>query len=206
MSSLRIPALLALLAGMLTIAACGEKEEPESVDAGPCSEVQEVEVPKAGDYHKNGHFTAADYATNPPAGGFHSLDLLGPPTIKPPLKDLGAAVHELNHGSVILWPSQDLTSKDEDALLETYRSLAADDPLNPKDKYAQLAIVGNPDQEAPFAMTAWGYLQECESVDPEAIEAFVEEYYASGPEGQEVACTGIGGISKPPDVPACQKQ
>lgn len=195
----------ALFVAMWTFAACGgdSADSTTAESAAPCSEVQTVDVPAAAEYHTNKKYTAADYPTNPPAGGPHSNSFLEAPSINPPDPNLGTAVHSLDHGAVILWPGADMTTEDEDALMATYEGLAAKDPFKPGDKYTQLAIVGNPEQEATFAMTAWGYLQECESVDQATIESFVEQYYASGPEGQAVACDST--FSPAPKVPACEQ-
>lgn len=199
---------MALVVGL--IAACGGSGGSSSVttseaSTGPCSSVQDISIPQARDYHTDKSYTAADYGTNPPAGGFHSMTFLDTPSINSPMKNLGTVVHTMDHGAVILWPSDKLSDQDNQTLLSTYHSLAAKSSFNPKDKYPGLVIVGNLDQEAPFAMTAWGYLQECDAVDAAAIESFVETYYASGPEGQAVACAkGSGGILKPPKVPACE--
>ncbi len=57
--------------------------------------------------------------------------------------------------------------------------------------YYQVAVVENPDLDVPFALSAWGALQKCASVDAAAISSFVEEWYASPktPEGG-LACQG----------------
>ena len=60
-----------------------------------------------------------------------------------------------------------------------------------QDGYYQIATAELPDMDVPFALSAWGALQTCESVDTEAIRPFIEEWYASPktPEGG-LACQG----------------
>ena len=62
---------------------------------------------------------------------------------------------------------------------------------SPRQGYYQLATVENPDLDVPFALSAWGALQRCETVDPAAIEPFIEEWYASPKSGESaLACQG----------------
>lgn len=206
------PGWAAVLLGVLVLAACGGDEDsgdgggdPDRPGPGPavaCKPVEEVEVPEASDYHKDQAFKASDYSSNPPAGGPHSLDFLTNPGIHQPVEP-GKAVHSLNHGAVILWAGDDLAPNDSKTLMKTYRKLAAKDPFKPGDRYSELAIVDKPDLDVPFAMSAWGRVQKCGSVDPKAIESFVEKYYGSGPEGQAVACGDAAGLGEKPRVPAC---
>ena len=133
--------------------------------------------------HDDREFTAADYETNPPAGGDHNPTPLQAGTFytKPPR--LGEAVHFLEHGGVIGW-TNGLSAADEQAVEDEFSSVF-------EDGYYQLATVENPDLDVPFALSAWGALQKCDSVDTGVIRPFVEEWYAS-PKTAEggLACQG----------------
>jgi hypothetical protein len=57
--------------------------------------------------------------------------------------------------------------------------------------YYQLATVEDPELEVPFALSAWGAVQTCEDIDAAAIEAFIEEWYASTKSVESLlACQG----------------
>ena len=133
--------------------------------------------------HDDREFTAADYETNPPAGGDHNPTPLQAGTFytKPPR--LGEAVHFLEHGGVIGWTNE-LSAADEQAVEDEFSSVF-------EDGYYQLATVENPDLDVPFALSAWGALQKCDSVDTGVIRPFVEQWYAS-PKTAEggLACQG----------------
>jgi hypothetical protein len=184
------PALLAVAA----LAACGGGGDPSSSSstsasntdttaaAGSCTEIQEVDVPAAGN-HDDRDFTAADYETNPPAGGDHNPDPLEAGTFYTDPPRLGEAVHLLEHGAVIGW-TKDLDEADQKAVEEEFNSIF-------QDGYYQLAVVENPELDVPFALSAWGALQKCDEVDTSVIRPFVEEWYASPKSGESsLACDG----------------
>jgi hypothetical protein len=193
----RLATLLALLA-VLALAACGGDDDSDSDEAtsattsptpttptitnGPCSEIEEVEVPLTGQ-HSADAFTAADYETNPPAGGDHNPTFLEAGTFYTEPPPLGESVHFLEHGAVIGW-TNGLSDEDRQAVEDEFNEIF-------KDGYYQLATVENPDMEVPFALSAWGAVQACEEVDTSVIRPFVEEWYAS-PKTAEggLACEG----------------
>jgi hypothetical protein len=150
--------------------------------SGSCTAIEEVEVPLSGQ-HRDSEFTAADYPTNPPAGGDHNPTPIQPGTFYTEPPRLGEAVHLLEHGAVIGW-TNNLSSADQKAVEEAFNETF-------KDGYYQLAVVENPDLDVPFALSAWGALQKCEQVDTTVIRPFVEEWYAS-PKSAEggLACEG----------------
>ena len=195
-----LTSVLALAAG---VAACGgdDGKDEERKPQAACSSVKRVEVPKAANYHTNKNYTARDYNSRPPAGGPHSNGFLsaGKGYSKAPMGD---AVHSLDHGAVILWTNK-LPAAEQRTVERVFNSLRAKDTFNPGNKYVQINGVENPDMPTKFAMSAWGVVQTCDRVDERAIRSFVEKYYASGPEGKTVACSGL--LGKPPRVPACRK-
>ena len=182
--------ILALLA-VAVLAACGgggdsgdgSTTASTSADTGPCTPIQEVDVPAFGN-HENRKFTAADYSTNPPAGGDHNPTPIeaGKFYSEPP--PLGQSVHLLEHGAVIGW-TNNLSSADQKAVENAFNDVF-------KDGYYQLAVVENPDMDVPFALSAWGALQKCDSVDTSVVRPFVEKWYASPKSGEsnQFACEG----------------
>jgi hypothetical protein len=187
--------LLAVLAALaVALVACGGSGDDaadsssttpvadDPASSGACSEIQEVDVPLSGQ-HDDREFTAADYETNPPAGGDHNPTPLQAGTFYTTPPRLGEAVHFLEHGGVIGWTNE-LSAADEQAVEDEFSSVF-------KDGYYQLATVENPDLGVPFALSAWGALQKCDSVDTAVIRPFVEQWYAS-PKTAEggLACQG----------------
>jgi hypothetical protein len=185
-----LPGLIAALAAALV--ACGGDDgsgsgstapaAEEATSSGACTEIQEIDVPLAGQ-HDDREFTAADYETNPPAGGDHNPTPLQAGTFYTTPPRLGEAVHFLEHGGVIGW-TNGLGPADQKAVEEEFSDVF-------RDGYYQLATVENPDLDVPFAVSAWGALQKCDSVDTSVIRPFVEQWYAS-PKTAEggLACQG----------------
>lgn len=189
------PSLLAgLAAAALALAACGSDDDGDTTEAGSitsvtdsaadggCTEIEEVDVETVGQ-HSEETFAAADYPTNPPTGGDHSPTPLQAGTYYEDPPELGEAVHLLEHGAVIGW-TNDLSPKDQRAVENEFNEMF-------QEGYFQLAVVENPELDVPFALSAWGAMQKCDSVDTSVIRPFVEEWYAS-PKTAEggLACEG----------------
>lgn len=200
--------LVLCLVAMLFIAACGgddgDSDEGggggEEEPAAACSEVETVEIEPAENYHVDGEYAADDYSTSPPAGGVHSLGFLSGGAIEKTPPPLGDSVHSLEHGSVIIWTNE--VPEEEASAIETFvTENVAEDPFNPGDKWLEIMAVENNDMDTPIAFSAWGALQKCNTWDEAAAMSFLEEHYASGPEG-EVACGGLLGPAA--TVPGCE--
>ncbi len=194
MNPLRSTLAACLGISLLALVACGGDDPTTSsstttdtsviVDpgSGPCTAIEEVDVELAGQ-HREQDFTAGDYPTNPPSGGDHNPTPIQAGNFYDEPPRLGEAVHLLEHGAVIGW-TNGLSSADRTAVEEAFNEVF-------QEGYYQLAVVENPELEVPFALSAWGALQQCDEVDTEAIRAFVEEWYAS-PKTAEggLACQG----------------
>ena len=188
-------AALGLAVPVLALVACGggDSTSPSAsapdnsatsadTSGGPCSPIEEVDVPLSGQ-HLDKEFTAADYPTNPPAGGDHNPTPLQAGSFYKDPPPLGQSVHLLEHGAVIGW-TNNLSAADQKQVEATFNETF-------KDGYYQLAVVENPDLDVPFALSAWGALQKCAKVDTSVIRPFVEQWYAS-PKTAEggLACQG----------------
>ena len=193
MSTLRTTLVAAL--AVVAVAACGGGDETTSTTpvadtsaqssttaGGACGEPEEVDVELSGQ-HRDTEFTADDYPTTPPTGGDHNPTPLQAGTFYTDPPPLGEAVHLLEHGAVIGW-TNGLSPEDQKAVEEEFNQIF-------QDGYYQLAVVENPDLDGSFALSAWGAMQTCESVDTSVIRPFVERYYAS-PKTAEggLACQG----------------
>ncbi len=188
MRSLTLPAAVV---AALVIAACGGSDDADqgssttaseaTASSGSCAEIEELEVPPY--EHDNRKFTVDDYLTIPPAGGDHTDAALAAGGSHGPEVELGAAVHTLEHGAVIAWTNG--LEPDEMSAIETEVEAAR------AEGYYQLAIVELPELEGPFALSAWGAVQNCTEADPSAIKPFIEEWYASPKSAESVlACQG----------------
>lgn len=188
------PTLVALLTlAAIAVAACGggsssttaaDASAEAAVTSGdsPCGAIEQVDVPLSGQ-HLDSDFTAADYPTNPPAGGDHNPTPLQAGTFYTEPPRLGEAVHLLEHGAVIGW-TNDLSPTDQKAVEKAFGAVFADG-------YYQLATVENPEMDVPFALSAWGAVQKCTAVDTAAIRPFVEQWYASPKSAESgLACQG----------------
>ena len=203
--------LAAAIAAALLIAACGDSGETtptsastettsteastttEATTDGSCSAVETVEVDSGGT-HSDRDFAADDYETNPPTGGDHNPNPIQTGQFYDEPPRLGESVHALEHGAVIGW-TNDLSADEMSVVEETFNASFTKG-------YFQLAVVENPDLDVPFALSSWGALQKCESVDPAAITAFIEEHYAPSETAEGgLACTG-----KASRLPACAKR
>ena len=100
-------------------------------------------------------------------------------------------MHALEHGAVIGW-TNDLSEDEKATVEQTFNAVFSEG-------YFQLAVVENPDLDVPFALSSWGALQKCETVDAAAITSFIEEHYAPAETAEGgLACTG-----KASRLPAC---
>lgn len=157
-----------------------------------CTDAVTVPVDSAGT-HFDRDFTALDYPTNPPTGGDHNPTpiKLGKFYGSPP--PLGESVHALEHGAVIGW-TNGLSGSDQKAVEDAFNEAYADG-------YTSLAVVENPDLDGAFALSAWGAMQVCGTVDTDVIRPFVEEYYGSDTTAEGgLACTGAA-----KQLPACKQ-
>ncbi len=162
-----------------------------STPTSGCSSVETIDV-KTGGTHFNRDFSAGDYPTNPPTGGDHNATPIAAGKFYSDPPGLGESVHLLEHGAVIGW-TNGLSRADQKAVEAAFNKEYSKG-------YVQLAVVENPDLDGPFALSSWGALQKCGSVDADAISSFVEEHYAPSTTGEgTLACTG-----KAARLPACR--
>jgi hypothetical protein len=194
MTAIRALLTFALAATLVVLVACGGGDDSSStsstttstgtgdVVAGDCDSIEEVDVELSGQ-HTDKDFSAADYPTNPPTGGDHNPTPLVAGNFYDDPPRLGEAVHLLEHGAVIGW-TNGLSGGDQKAVEEAFNEVF-------QDGYYQLAVVENPELDVPFALSAWGALQKCDTVDTSVIRPFVEQWYAS-PKTAEggLACQG----------------
>lgn len=109
------------------------------------------------------------YSSTPPTSGWHSSGAIRDGVIDPddPLSD-PEIVSVLEIGGVVASYDPDRVSSDDVATLEQ---------LAEGSHAGRLTVTPYPaTMPTPLALTAWGVLQRCETVDPASIDAFVLTY------------------------------
>lgn len=122
--------------------------------------------------------TQIDYARVPPLSGTHygSAASAGFYEETPPL---GALVHTLEHGAVIIYYDPSALTPEARASLEAWSS-------NFTGTWSSIVVAPNPndDPRAPYVLTAWTHRLTMDEYDPEVVRAFAAEYLGRGPENQ----------------------
>ena len=119
--------------------------------------------------------TEVDYDPTPPVGGPHYGSVVNPGVYEEP-QPLGALVHNLEHGAVVVYYDP---AEASDPAMESLRRFAAQHT----DPWAHVIVVPTPvDDPAPYVLTAWGALLRMERYDPRVVRAFLAEYLGRGPE------------------------
>ncbi len=120
------------------------------------------------------------YNTNPPTSGNHwsSTAAWGIYNEPPPDEQL---VHNLEHGGIIV--SYHPEQVDDDTLNQLRRQVRRLSRRNPR-----IILTPRDSLSVPIALTAWGFLKELDSYDPDRIDNFYDVHIAQGPECQEGRC------------------
>jgi hypothetical protein len=120
--------------------------------------------------------TEIDYERIPPLSGPHYGS-----TVEAGFYDerqpLGALVHTLEHGAVVIY-------YDPGALTDEARSDLEDRAATYTDPWASVVVVPSPtdDPAAAYTLTAWRRRLRLDEYDPDAVTAFLAEYLGRGPE------------------------
>lgn len=115
------------------------------------------------------------YPSIPPASGPHSEDTVSAGVYGSPV-DMGAAIHSLEHGAVVVWYDPSVAESDELAAIEAF--LADNDLhviLSPFD-YPDEGDAGRLPKGAKMALTAWHYNQTCEELSLPVVADFMSKY------------------------------
>ena len=168
-------------------------EEPVTGEGCP-ADVIESDPPSGSEHVPDGE--TVEYDTNPPVAGPHAASTADVGAIYggedvPPVEQL---VHNMEHGAVIFW-TNNLSPEERTLAEETVNEIYASG-------YTSLIMVEYNEMEVPFAMTAWGVLQECLAMDEttaQLMQLFTDSFYGSGVEGS-IACAG-----EAVELPACKE-
>lgn len=121
------------------------------------------------------------YGSNPPTSGPHyptwaaytTFDFAVPP---------GFWVHDLEHGGVVVTYNCPDGCADDVASLQAFLDARPADPLCDPPVHARIVVTPDPDLDARFAASAWGWALESDHFDLDALGAFLDAHYGHAPE------------------------
>jgi len=88
------------------------------------------------------------------------------------------AIHNLEHGGIVIWYRADQASADQIAALEAYTR-----SWNASERYKVLvAPWSGSDFGHPIAVVAWTWLLYLDEVDTDLMDEFVDQHYGDAPE------------------------
>lgn len=134
------------------------------------------------------------YSSNPPTSGLHAERPAEAGKIYEINPGVPELIHAMEHGAVVVWYSG-LSPAERAAVEDAVNAIFADG-------YRSLIVTPYEGMTTPVAVTAWGTLLECAGADAAELLAFVEQFYASGPEGS-FACEEARAAGARP--PACRR-
>jgi hypothetical protein len=138
------------------------------------------------------------YDSNPPSGGdhygvwaaFQTYDFAVP---------VGFLVHALEHGAVVFWYNCPEGCADEVAQAQAMIDSFPLDPLCAGTGASRRAVlVPNPDLDARWAASAWGFLDKASCFDEAVLRSFYNDHYGNGP---EALCVSSGATLTPSTCP-----
>ena len=119
-----------------------------------------------GNIHINLGDDHPEYNSNPPTSGWHTGDLAGWGSYDYIVPDQ-RIIHNMEDGGVVIWYQMG-TAEENNAEIIKLEEIARG--------YRRVVIVPRENMPTPYAMTAWTKLQRFESIDEEAMRAFLEAY------------------------------
>jgi len=113
--------------------------------------------------------------------------------------DLEGLQDALEHGAVVFWYNCPEGCADEVAQAQAMIDSLPLDPLCAGTGTPRRAVlVPNPDLDARWAASAWGYLDKASCFDEAVLRSFYAEHYGKGP---EALCGGSGVTLTPSSCP-----
>jgi hypothetical protein len=137
---------------------------------GACGPITREALDPAYLVHVLGNAAGVEYTSDPPTSGPHQP---APPVegvVEDPIPR-PIQVGILERGDILVQHDPDLDADDRGRL----EALAADG----------VVVAPSPDLPAPVVATAWVHKRTCETVDADALQAFIEERTGKGPEDED---------------------
>jgi hypothetical protein len=127
-----------------------------------------------------------EHISNPPTSGPHYPKWANFQSYETPIP-WGFLVHSMEHGAVVL--AHRCNDCADVAAIQAWVDAQPEDASCISPVTNRLIVAPAPGLDAPFAMAAWGAMLEADCFDPEMAQAFVDAYYAGGPE--DICAKGI---------------
>jgi hypothetical protein len=158
---LSIAIALAVAGGAATVVA--GRSSGGTRGALSCAELPGRNVPVMRDHRHipTTHWSHTPYTTQPATSGPHIAFVVEPGVYRASIPD-EIAVHDLEHGHVVIRYSPGIGTRDLAALVDLARSYPRDVLLAPY-----------PGLREPIALTAWGRIETLQHADTAQIDAFV---------------------------------
>ncbi len=116
-----------------------------------------------------------NYQRTPPTAGPHTGDTV-PAGFYEETPPLGALVHTLEHGAVVIYYDPESITPEARESLRTFANQHTG-------TWQSVVVVPHPGDSPPaYELTAWEHRLEMETYDARAVRAFVAEYIGRGPE------------------------
>jgi hypothetical protein len=146
---------------------------PENGNASLLTDVEQL--PSEGREHVPAG-TEITYETMPPASGPH-YDQTASAGFYTDRPQLGALVHSLEHGAVVVYYDPERITPDARESLERFAATHTG-------TWQSVIVVPTPvdDPSAPYILTAWRHKLSLDSYDRDTVRAFLAEYLGRGPE------------------------
>jgi Protein of unknown function (DUF3105) len=118
-----------------------------------------------------------EYSSTPPTSGCHN-GTPGAWGVYPTPMDPAVAIHNLEHGGIVIWYDPDRV---EDADVQ-----ALTDYVNTQVRSSRYKVILSPwageELESPIAVTAWRWLLNLEDANIDGIRSFLDAHYGQAPE------------------------
>ncbi len=175
-------ALIALIAGGYLLVSGGNGTQQAGLETQPLPDRGEQSVISSVQQHDsrgNAHVAAGteiEYQRIPPTSGTHY-----PTTVEAGLYEqtppLGALVHSLEHGAVVIYYDPGQIDQATEDSLEAFAAAHTG-------TWESVIVVPMPEAgpTAPVVLTAWRHSLRLEDYDPGTVRAFLAEYLGRGPE------------------------
>lgn len=130
------------------------------------------------------------YNSTPPTSGPHDPTPTETGVMFEEPQPVEQVVHAMEHGAVVFWVNPSVSAGLQEHAQELVNDAFAQG-------YESLVYTPYEGMNVPFAMTAWGSLQQCVGFDADEVQTFVDAHYGQGLEGS-LACFGSA-----ESLPAC---
>lgn len=148
-----------------------------AAQAAGCTDVRDVGsyLPSDQDGSHEGVAPLADYPSIPPASGPHSEATVSAGVYDEPV-DLGAAIHSLEHGAVIIWYAPSEADSAEVKKIKAFVTDNEDHTIVAPFDYPDEGADGRLQDGAKMAMTAWHFTQGCDEPSLPVVADFMSKY------------------------------